>query len=70
MREQLLNQEQIAYFLRAFSPLRWHRARRLTHNGPMQAPDILHFWFQKLTPEQHFAQDAALAFLTEPGAGF
>lgn len=36
----------------------------------MQAPDILHFWFQKLTPEQHFAQDAALAFLTEPGAGF
>lgn len=26
----------------------------------MQAQDILHFWFEELTPKQHFAKDAAL----------
>ena len=26
----------------------------------MQAQDILHFWFNELTPKQHFAKDAAL----------
>ena len=28
--------------------------------GPMHASDILHFWFTELTPQQHFAKDAAL----------
>jgi uncharacterized protein (DUF924 family) len=26
----------------------------------MQAQDVLHFWFEELTPKQHFAKDAAL----------
>lgn len=26
----------------------------------MQAQDILHFWFEELSPRQHFAKDAAL----------
>ena len=26
----------------------------------MQSQDILHFWFDELTPKQHFAKDAAL----------
>lgn len=26
----------------------------------MQAQDILHFWFEELTPKQHFVKDAAL----------
>ena len=26
----------------------------------MQADDILHFWFQELSPEQHFAQEDAI----------
>ena len=26
----------------------------------MQAHDILHFWFEELTPAQHFAQSDAL----------
>ncbi len=26
----------------------------------MQAQDILHFWFEELTPKQHFAKDPAL----------
>ncbi len=26
----------------------------------MHAQDILHFWFEELTPKQHFAKDAAL----------
>ena len=33
----------------------------MTHNPPMQhADDILRFWFDELTPAQHFAQDDAL----------
>ena len=27
---------------------------------PMQPQSILHFWFEELTPKQHFAKDAAL----------
>ena len=26
----------------------------------MQAPDVLHFWFDELTPQQHFAKNVAL----------
>ena len=26
----------------------------------MQAKDILHFWFEELTPKQNFAKDAGL----------
>ena len=26
----------------------------------MNAPDVLQFWFEELTPQQHFAKDAAL----------
>ena len=29
-------------------------------NRPMHAQDILTFWFTELTPQQHFAKDAAL----------
>jgi uncharacterized protein (DUF924 family) len=28
--------------------------------APMQAQEILHFWFEDLTPKQHFIKDAAL----------
>ena len=31
-----------------------------THNLRMQAHAILQFWFEELTPKQHFAKDAAL----------
>jgi uncharacterized protein (DUF924 family) len=28
--------------------------------SPMQAQEILHFWFEELTPQQHFVKDAVL----------
>jgi len=44
----------------------------------MQAQDTLHFWFEALTPKQHFVKNAialashaaALALLAEPGSSF
>lgn len=32
----------------------------LNYPLPMDAQHILHFWFDELTPQQHFAKDAAL----------
>ena len=42
--------------------------KRLHHpqrNTAMQAHDILHFWFEELTPKQHFVKDPALVLAQE-----